>query len=61
MMKFFKFKFVKRLKSERIPLNEQEVADYIKSKDDLAEANKNLQEVIRENHFSLNIKKALHK
>ena len=61
MMKFFKFKFVKRPKSERIPLNEQEVADYIKSKDDLAEANKKLQEVIQENHFSLNIKRALHK
>ena len=61
MMKFFKFKFVKRHKSERVPLNEQEIADYIKSKDDLAEANKKLQEVIRENHFSLNIKKALHK
>jgi hypothetical protein len=59
MIKALKFLFIHERKPKRLPLSEQEVADYQKSKDDLVMANEKLQKVIEENHFTLNIKKAL--
>jgi hypothetical protein len=61
MMKMFKFFFLKKDDHKHLSLSEKEVAEYQKSKDDLALANKQLQKVIEENHFTLNIKKALPK
>lgn len=61
MMKMFKFFFFKKDDHKHLSLSEKEVAEYQKSKDDLALANKQLQKVIEENHFTLNIKKALSK
>ena len=59
MIKALKFLFIHERKPKRLPLSEQEVADYQKSKDNLAIVNEKLQKVIEENHFTLNIKKAL--
>lgn len=61
MRQFFRFRFIKRKKRKYAPLTPQQMADYIKSKNDLVLANKELQEVIKQNHFSLNIRKALNK
>lgn len=53
--------FYKKQQAKTPALTEEEALDFEKSRNSLKEANANLQKTIEDNHFTLNIRKAIEK